>query len=158
MKTDKGYQEESYFSCGLNDEIKVEYHVSENRPDWSTIYAMRYPKAGGWEYVAIGQDLNDPESIERFVDKVREGLLRRMRVPSYGESDEYRNAYGYRIRDDVKYDFIAGHRDCNHSFLYPLAQCKKNKKETPKLKLKKVNVETRPSGGSISVEYSIDVP
>jgi len=42
--------------------------------------------------------------VDAFLAELRTDILRNRRLPTYGESDEHRKSYGYRIRDGRKYD------------------------------------------------------
>ena len=59
---------------------------------------------GRWDWVRIADNLDTPEKVDAFLAELRTDILRNRRLPTYGESDEHRKSYGYRIRDGRKYD------------------------------------------------------
>lgn len=94
----------------LNDPIKVEDFIIRLRATLSTtenrqISATRY---GGASYDTLkgGYDLDTASKVESFLVDLRAQLLSFGRETLFGESDEYRAEYGYRVHNGQKYDGV----------------------------------------------------
>jgi hypothetical protein len=71
------------------------------------IEAVRKFVDGSYDTLVSGYNLDNPEEVEEYLVKLRAQLLTGDREKLYGESDEYRERYGYRIsgRHDYRYDY-----------------------------------------------------
>ena len=72
----------------------------------ATVYVTRHFDDGRWEYVAV-EDFDTVAAARAAAKRMRNTAYNGIRLPSYGESDQYLETYGYRIRvDGSRYDVV----------------------------------------------------
>lgn len=71
-----------------------------------TVYVTRQFDDGRWEYVSV-ENFDTIAEARAAAGRMRDADWTGVRLPSYGESDEYQRTYGYRIRlDGSRYDEV----------------------------------------------------